>query len=292
MQWQTTIQEFLNHLLTERNVSENTEKAYRNDLTQFGEYLSANLPADADWTRVTSNTLHDFVISMAGRYTSSTTARKIAAIKTMFHWLNQRGLVVDDPSLRLKSPKVEKKAPRIMTEDEVYRLFEAASAALTPRSLRDRALLELIYSTGMRVSEAISLKLSDMDFVNGTAKCDGKGSRQRNAPLTPRATQALQNYIENARKEMLGENAGDYIFLNPVGSRLTRQAVWMTTRQYATNAKIDGEVTPHTLRHSRAAHMLNSGEDVRKVQEWFGHANLATTQMYTPKEKDNKLAVV
>ncbi len=284
MQWQNTIQEFLTHLKNERNASQNTVMAYRNDLSQFAEFLEKNLPGDADWSQVTQGYLNDYVVAMQSKYTPSTSARKIAALKTLFHWLSQRGLSGENPSMRLKSPRVEKKAPRILSEEDVNRLFESTRSVSPPRSLRDRALLELIYSTGMRVSEAISLRLSDVDFEAGTARCEGKGTRQRSAPLTASAVAALKDYMENARTEMLGQNAGDHIFLNPLGSRLTRQAVWMTTRQYARAASIDGEVTPHTLRHSRAAHMLQKGEDVRRVQEWFGHANLATTQMYVQKE--------
>ena len=292
MQWQTTIQEFLTHLKNDRNASSNTVMAYRNDLSQFADFLDKNLPSDADWGGVTQNFLNDYVRAMDGKYTASTSARKIAALKTLFHWLNQRGLASEDPSMRLKSPRVEKKAPRILSEDDVNRLFESTRTVSPPRSLRDRALLELIYSTGMRVSEAIALRLSDIDFETGTARCDGKGTRQRSAPLTPSAMTALKDYLDHARTEMLGQNAGDYIFLNPLGSRLTRQAVWMTTRQYAKAASIEGEVTPHTLRHSRAAHMLQKGEDVRRVQEWFGHANLATTQMYVQKETKPAIVTV
>ncbi|NJM41635.1 MAG: site-specific integrase, partial [Anaerolineae bacterium] len=164
MQWHATIQEFLTSLQTERNTSANTIMAYRNDLSQFADYLNTALPEELTWTSLNQGHLSDFVASIASKYATSTIARKIAAIKTLFHWLHHKGLVSDDPSMRLKPPRIEKKAPRIMSEDEVFRLFEAASRAPAPRSLRDRALLELIYSTGMRVSEAIALRLSDVDF--------------------------------------------------------------------------------------------------------------------------------
>jgi integrase/recombinase XerD len=193
----------------------------------------------------------------------------------------------------LRSPKVEKRAPRLLSEEEVAQLFEAASKTPPPRSLRDRALLEVIYSTGMRVSEAIGLRLSDVDFEAGTVKCAGRGTRQRSAPLTPHAMAALRDYMDHSRSDMMGTTNTDYVFLNPLGTKLTRQAVWQLTRQYAQAAGIQGELTPHTLRHSRAAHMLNNGEDIRRVQEWLGHANLATTQMYRAKTpKDTKLVVV
>ena len=290
MQWHATIQDFLTSLQSERTTSANTVMAYRNDLNQFADHLKGTLAPETDWPRLTQNHLNEYVASMAGKYAASTIARKIAAIKTLFHWLHKTGLIPDDPSMRLRPPHIEKKAPRIMSEDEVFRLFESTIRTPAPRSLRDRALLELIYSTGMRVSEVIGLKLSDVDFEAATARCEGKGARQRAAPLTQRAMSALKDYLDNARIEMLGQNAGEYIFLNPVGTRLTRQAIWLTTRQYARSANLEGDVTPHTLRHSRAVHMLRAGEDVRRVQEWFGHANLATTQMYVQKE--NKPAVV
>lgn len=294
MEWRTTINEFLDYLQTERNASANTVMAYRNDLTQFAEYLTSHLPSDAVWTDVNPEVVSAYVAKLdEHKYTASTSARKIAALKTLFHWLNQRGLISDDPTAQVRSPKVEKRAPRLLSEDEVTRLFDAASKMPAPRSLRDRALLEVIYSTGMRVSEAINLRLSDVDLDAATVKCAGRGKRQRSAPLTPQATTALRDYLDNARVDMMGSATADYVFLNPLGTKLTRQAVWQLTRQYAQQASIQGELTPHTLRHSRAAHMIDSGEDIRRVQEWLGHANLATTQMYKPRApKENKLAVI
>ena len=290
MHWHATIQDFLTALQSEPTTSVNTVMAYRNDLNQLADHLNSTLAPETDWSRLTQNHLNEYVASMAGKYAASTIARKIAAIKTLFHWLHKTGLTPDDPSMRLRPPRIEKKPPRIMSEDEVFRLFESTMRTPAPRRLRDRALLELIYSTGMRVSEVIALKLSDVDFEAATARCEGKGARQRAAPLTQRAMAALKDYLDNARTEMLGQNAGEYIFLDPVGTRLTRQAIWLTTRQYARSANLEGDVTPHILRHSRAVHMLRAGEDIHRVQEWFGHANLATTQMYVQKE--NKPAVL
>lgn len=302
MEWRSTVEEFLQHLKIERHSQANTISAYQNDLYQFADYLTRNLPSEANWSHVQTDTLNDYVESLVGRYTTSTTARKIAALKTMFQWLNQRGFVLENGAGQLKSPKVEKRAPRILSEEEVARLMDATANVPAPRSLRDRALLELIYSTGLRVTEAIMLKLSEIDLERGEVHCPGKGSRQRSAPLTARAIAALREYMEHARSEMMSVPASAmvngredvYIFLNPQGRNLTRQAVWLMTRQYARSAHIEGEVTPHTLRHSRAAHMLKNGEDVKRVREWFGHANLATTQMYQAKADDpiTKLAIL
>jgi integrase/recombinase XerD len=283
MQWQATIDDFLKFLESERSSSANTVLAYRNDLSQFAEYISQTLPADSEWPAITQETIVNYVDSLTQRgYTKSTIARKIAALKTLFHWLSQQGQMPDDPTLRLKSPRVDKRTPRLLAQDEVNTLIDATSTVSQPRSSRDRALLEVVYSTGMRVSEAINLHMEDVDLQANEVRCMGRGNRQRKAPLLPRAVDALREYLANARMELMGNVSTDYVFLNPQGTRLTRQAVWLMTRQYAKVAGIEGDVTPHTLRHSRAAHMLGNGEDVRRVQEWLGHANLATTQMYQP----------
>ncbi|GIV83389.1 MAG: tyrosine recombinase XerC [Candidatus Roseilinea sp.] len=291
MEWRSTVDEFLASIQTERGASANTIMAYRNDLAQLINYLSATLPHDTPWSNVTTDTLEAYVQRLAEQnYTASTIARKVAALKTFFHWLSQRGLVTEDPTLRLRSPRVEKRMPRLLSEEEVNRLFESASKMSSPRSLRDRALLEVIYATGMRVSEAINLRLGDVDLEANTVRCAGRGARQRTIPLTPQASAALRAYLEHARSDMMNDTNTDFVFISPLGGKLTRQAVWQLTRQYAQEAGIEGELTPHTLRHSRAAHMLNSGEDIRRVREWLGHANLATTQMYRPRQdKENKL---
>jgi len=293
MEWRSTVNEFLDSLQT-KGASANTVMAYRNDLAQFATYLSAALPEEANWSNVTTDVLGMYVQRLTEQnYTASTIARKVAALKTFFHWLIQRGLTTEDPALQLRSPKVEKRTPRLLSEEEVNRLFESASKMPPPRSLRDRALLEVIYATGMRVSEAIALRLSDVDFENNAIRCAGRGTRQRTVPLTSQAAAALRDYLENARGDMVNNADTDFLFVNPLGSKLTRQAVWQLTRQHAQTAGIEGELTPHTLRHSRAAHMLNNGEDIRRVQEWLGHANLATTQMYRSRaDKENKLMPV
>lgn len=283
MDWQSIIQQFLSHLQKERQASANTVMAYRNDLLQFAEYLARNFPANATWADIQPETIvHYTEMLTASGYTSSTVARKVAAMKTLLNWMKERGIVRDDLTVQLKSPRVEKRTPRILEEDEISRLFAATERMPHPRSLRDRALLEVIYATGMRVTEAIGLRLQDIDLEAGTATTEGRRTRQRTAPLTESAVHALRLWIDTGRTDMIGTQHTDYVFLNPLGTRLTRQAVWQLTRQYAKLANIRNEITPHTLRHSRAVHMLRSGMDIRRVQEWLGHANLATTQMYQP----------
>ncbi len=282
MHWQSGIEQFLEHLRTDRDASPNTIWAYKNDLSQFAQYLiHQDTQAVSAWSAITQEMLADYVAVLTEHgYAKSTIARKVAALKTLFHWLHQQGRIGQDPSLKLKSPRVKKRPPRLLNTDEIERLFEATAMTPPPRSMRDRALLELIYSTGMRVSEAINLRLEDLSLETNEVRCVGRGNRQRMTPLLPRTIAVLRDYLAQARIELAGNSMTDYVFVNPQGARLTRQAVWLITRQYAKAAGIEGEVTPHTLRHSRAAHMLNSGEDVRRVQEWLGHANLATTQMY------------
>jgi len=290
MEWRSTVNEFLDSLRV-KGASANTVVAYRNDLIQFAAYLSASLPEDAAWSNVTTDVIGTYVQGLVEQsYTASTIARKVAALKTFFHWLTRCELVAEDPTLELRSPKVEKRTPRLLSEEEVNRLFDSASKMPPPRSLRDRALLEVIYATGMRVSEAIALRLGDVDLENNTIRCVGRGTRQRTVPLTLQAAAALRAYLDNARADMVSNADTDFLFVNPLGSKLTRQAVWQLTRQHAQAAGIEGELTPHTLRHSRAAHMLNNGEDIRRVQAWLGHANLATTQMYRPRtDKESNL---
>jgi integrase/recombinase XerD len=284
MNWQTRITEFLDQIQDSRNASQNTILAYRNDLGQFTSYLTRTMPEDATWDNVNDETLSGYIASLTTQnYSKATTARKVAALKSLFHWMGKQGAVAQDPSISLKSPKVDKLTPRVLSEEEVERLFAATGNNPLPRSLRDRALLELIYSTGMRVSEAISLRLTDVDMENAEVKCAGRGTRNRRAPLTASAQTALQNYINQSRPATATNQPNEFLFLNPAGSNLTRQAVWLMTRQYARYAGIEGEITPHTLRHSRAAHMLQGGEDVRKVQSWLGHANITTTQAYHVK---------
>lgn len=284
MNWHAHVAEYLHYIAHERNASANTVLAYKNDLGQFANFLSQVMPDDATWSDVNEDRLGAYVSGLvAQNYTNSTTARKVAALKSLMHWLVGHGYAAHDASLNLRSPKVEKHMPRVLTEDEIRRLMEATAANPVVRALRDRALLEVIYSAGMRVSEAINLKVSDIEFEKGEVRCAGRGNRTRHAPLHATAVAALHAYLAQGRDTADAVKPTEYVFLNPAGGNLTRQAVWLMTRQYAHAAGIQGDVTPHTLRHSRAAHMLQSGEDVKRVQEWLGHANIATTQLYQPR---------
>lgn len=280
MNWYSTVDEFLAMLRLERKSAENTVLAYRNDLSQFCRHLEATLDTEARWSSVTQEHISAYVAQIRGGYSSATVARKIAALKTLFAWMHKRGIATLNPATDMRAPRIERKAPRTLTQDETVRLIDAPTSVSPPRAARDRALLEFLYSTGMRVSEAIALKMSDLDLERGEARCVGRAGRPRVAPISPKAVAAIRAYLAGGRSEFLGNSPSDAVFLNPSGAALTRQAVWLMTRQHARAAGLDGDVTPHTLRHSRAAHMLDEGVDARRVQEWFGHANISTTQAY------------
>ena len=284
MNWHASVAEYLQHIANERNASPNTVLAYKNDLGQFAHYLAQSMPEEASWADLSEEVLATYVAGLVSQnYTNSTTARKVAALKSLFHWLVSKGYAKLDPSLTMRSPKGEKHMPRVLSAEEVKRLMESTASNPVARALRDRALLEVIYSAGLRVTEAVNLRVSDIDLDKGEVKCAGRGNRTRQAPLLPSAVAALRAYIAQGHGEGMPLKPTDFVFLNPIGGNLTRQAVWLMTRQYAHNAGIQGDVTPHTLRHSRAAHMLQNGENVKRVQEWLGHANIATTQIYQPR---------
>lgn len=285
------IQEFLDHLVAEKGSSENTVAAYRNDLQQFHAFLVQpdQLGPNAEWSDVTREQLISYILFLKERqYASATVARKVAALKSFFHFLLRVGAISDDPSEDLDSPKVKKQLPQTLTPDEVDRLLALPSeSGRTPKALRDTAMLEILYATGMRVSEIASLTVDDVDLEGGAIRCMGKGSKERVMPLYPRAVEAVRDYLENGREALLGDNPKERtLFLNPRGERLTRQGLWLIIKGYARELELDDRVTPHTLRHSFATHMLNGGAGLREVQRLLGHANISTTQIYTHVSRD------
>jgi len=278
------VRDFLDYLLVEKGYSNNTIAAYRNDLSQLVQYLlrEGRMASPVDWRKVDKNTIVNYLLYLKEReYASSTVARKIAAVKSFFHYLFQNGFLADDPTATLDSPKVKKRLPRAVSPEEIERLLAVAKGE-SPKALRDGAMLELLYATGMRVTELISLNLDDVDLEASTVRCYGKGAKERILPIHRRAVEALQRYLEKGRPQLL-HNGGDEraLFLNPRGQRLTRQGLWLIVKEYVQEAGLAPHVTPHTLRHSFATHMLNRGADLRNVQHLLGHASLSTTQVYT-----------
>ncbi|MER3457477.1 MAG: tyrosine recombinase XerD [Chloroflexota bacterium] len=273
---------FLRYLSSEKGCSENTTAAYRNDLSQFIHFLTGGRSSDqVHWAQVDRDRVIAYVIDLKQRqYAPSTVARKIAALKSFFRFLIARGQLAADPTSGLDAPHVERHLPRPLSADDVARLLDAPPKTNAPKALRDRALLELLYASGMRVSEAVNLRLADVDLATCAVRCSGWGGRERLIPIDARVCQSLATYIEKGRPALVRDPQDEALFLNHRGQKLTRQGLWLIIKAYAEAAQIQGEVTPHTLRHSFAAHRLTSGADVNEVQQLLGHANPATTQVY------------
>jgi integrase/recombinase XerD len=281
---QKKVDEFLTSIEVEKGYSENTRVAYKNDLAQFLNFLKTQAdPSITSWSEVNKGQMVAYILHLktVREYASTTVARKVAAIKSFFHFLVAEGFITDDPTATLDSPRVRKYLPRAISQEDVEKLLEAASKRETPRGLRDRAILELLYATGMRVSELVALNVGDMDLASASVRCFGKGGRERVIPIYQRAVESVEAYLTQGRIHLLRDSEEKALFLNQRGQRLTRQGLWLIVKGYVKEAGLNVQVTPHTLRHSFATHMLRGGADLRNVQELLGHANIATTQVYT-----------
>lgn len=281
------VDQFLNVLANERGFSANTIAAYRNDLTQFIAYLHAppeehHLAAVQQWTEVTDANLGRYLIHLRERnYAASTVARKTAAMKSFCHYLLDAGVTRSDPAANMASPRVDKYVPRAITPEQIAVLLAQPcknEEASRPEALRDKAMLETLYATGMRVTELVSLDLEDSNLDRGTVQCVGKAGRRRVVPLRASAVQSLRRYLTEGRPSLaLGDEQA--LFLNHRGKRLTRQGFWLILKSYALEAGV-ADITPHTLRHSFAAHALLGGAELRDVQQMLGHVSISTTQIY------------
>ncbi|MBI2864436.1 MAG: site-specific tyrosine recombinase XerD [Chloroflexi bacterium] len=285
------IQEFLSFLEVEKGFSPHTVAAYRNDLSQLRDF-AARAGAEAtpveNWIDVDKQAIIAYVLGLKDRqYAAATVARKVAAMKSFFHFLLAEGAVFVDPTERMESPKAGKALPKAVTVEEVERLLEQPVKADTPECRRDKGMLELIYATGMRVSELVALNMDDVNLQSSDVRCFGKGSKERIIPMGEEAVAALEDYIHEARPQLLRSAANRALFLNHRGERLTRQGFWLIIKAHAKAAGICSQITPHTLRHSFATHMLDGGADLRSLQELLGHANISTTQIYTHVTRDH-----
>jgi integrase/recombinase XerD len=293
---ESALDEFLGFLSHEQGYSDNTIAAYRNDLSQLVTFIQGQEPSPERWGAVGRPLLQKYVSELQKQeYASSTVARKVAALKSFFHFLHNEGLIGTDPTTDLESPKVKKRLPRSLNHKQVQKLLDAPPRDGSPKSLRDRALLAVLYATGMRVTEAVTLVVADADVDQGRIRCESHDGRPRVLPLTPEATEAVEAYLERGRPFLLKDSEEDALFLNHRGERLTRQGLWLIIKVYAKKAGLPPGVTPHTLRHSFAAHKLSQGSELREVQRLLGHANISTTHVYTqlasqndkPKTDDN-----
>lgn len=276
------IESFLQYMTVEKRMSANTRQAYASDLTQYASTLT-QLGVE-DWNEVTRSHIvkHIEELSQAGR-ASSSLRRAVSSIRMFHHHLKMTGVTTTDPSLYLETPKAEKQLPDTWSQAEVERLLDSVPTS-DPLSLRDRAMLELLYGTGMRVSELLGLDLDDLQFELGYLQCEGKGERSRIIPVSSVAQGFVERYIQQARNG-LGGRETEALFLNGRGGRLSRQGFWKMIKRRAKLAGIDKEITPHVLRHSFATHLLENGADLRAIQQMLGHADLATTQIYTHVNK-------
>ena len=280
-QMRERVQDFLSHIELERGYSDNTLAAYRNDLSQFLAFLALR-EAVASWSDVSKDVVVAYILHLRDReYSSATVARKVAAVKSFFHFLVAEGDVREDPTEALDSPRVKKRLPRTLSREDVDRLLAAPHAAAGPKALRDAALLETLYATGMRVSELVALNVDDVNTASATVRCFGKGGKERIIPMYERAVISLRAYMDEGRVAYLRSPHDKALFLNARGTRLTRQGLWLIIKEYVARSDIEAEVTPHTLRHSFATHLLDGGAGLREVQQLLGHSNVSTTQIYT-----------
>ena len=276
------IQDFLNFLDTEKGYADNTIAAYRNDLTQFLRYLEQQDNVSG-WAEVDKDTIINYVLNLKEReYTSSTVARKVAAIKSFFHYLMAEKVVIDDPTATLDSPKVKKRLPKAISREDIEQLLAAPAQGKSAKSQRDHALLEMLYASGMRVTELVSLDVSDVNLASGSVRVRGKkaSSKERIIPVGDPALEALQIYLNKGRMQLMRDPEERALFLNHRGQRLTRQGLWLIIKHYVDEVGISDDVTPHTLRHSFAAHKLSQGKSLQDIQKLLGHANISTTQVY------------
>jgi integrase/recombinase XerD len=290
---QSAIQRFLTGLESERGFSANTISAYRNDLSQFTTYLMNppeldHLRPATSWGEIDESHMNVYLLHLRSRdYASSTVARKTAAIKSFCHFLTVDGIVRSDLSVNMTTPKVEKYVPRAITHDEMDLLLAQpgdGADADRPEAIRDRAMLETLYSTGVRVSELVSLDQADLNLEGHAVRCVGKGGRERYVPLRPSACATLGRYLDEARP-MLAPAEEASLFVNHRGHPRTRQGFWLIIKSYAERANI-GDITPHTLRHSFAAHALRDGAELKDVQLLLGHVSISTTQVYRKLASD------
>jgi len=277
---QTQVEEFLRFLTVEKGYSKHTIAAYRNDFTQFLAYLAGE--GISSWQDVGRAHILNYIVYLKGReYASSTVARKVASVKSLFHFLVADGVLQDDPTAAVDSPSVDKHLPRPLAPEEMARLLAEPAKSNTPRALRDWALLELMYATGMRASEVIGLDVDAVDLEAGTVRCLGKGNKERILPLYERAREAIGAYLEDGRARLLGGRDTAALFVNHRGQPLTRQGLWLIVKKYAAAADLERKVTPHTFRHSFATHMLDGGAGLRELQQLLGHSSISSTQVYT-----------
>ncbi|MDR1498532.1 MAG: site-specific tyrosine recombinase XerD [Puniceicoccales bacterium] len=274
-----SVDEFTAMLLTERGLSQNTALAYEKDISQFVAFITAR--GRTNWNKVTPNDVSAWLRAFAKKnVTAATTARKLSALRTFTRHLVSHGTCANDFTAFAANPRRSRPLPHSLSEREINALLNAPPANV-PLGLRDRAMLELMYGSGLRVSELCNLTLQSVDMDAGFVRIPGKGSKERITPVGRKALAALRHYLKAGRPTLLKRKSGAILFISDRGTALSRKTFWVRLRQYAARAGIAHSVTPHLLRHSFATHLLAHGADLRAIQDMLGHADISTTQIYT-----------
>lgn len=279
------INSFIIYMHNEKQTSENTELSYRRDLIKVQHYMAEQGIADVE--KISETNLNSYVLYLEkNRFSAATISRNIASLKAFYHYMYKEGMVKADISERLKAPKIEKKIPEILSTEDVIKLLEQPCGD-SAKEIRDKAMLELLYATGIRVTELITLKIMDVNMQLGYIVCRD-ASKERAIPFGNAAKDALERYLDGVREQMIEDSASVYLFTNCSGQPMSRQGFWKLIKAYAKKAGITADITPHTLRHSFAAHLVENGADLRSVQEMLGHSDISTTQIYA-NMKQNKI---
>ncbi|HBT47384.1 MAG TPA: site-specific tyrosine recombinase XerD [Peptococcaceae bacterium] len=276
---QQLLDDFLYYLAVERGLAENTLASYHSDLEQYLNYLAEARVTSLEEAGRGLIVAYLVRLQQQGR-SPATICRHLAALRSFYQFLVREGVLATDPTATMESPRQARKLPRVLTVQEVEMLLNQPRTK-TPAGLRDKAMLELLYASGLRVSELVSLNVDQVDLQEGYVRCTGKGSRERVVPIGPVACFYLKAYLEQGRGRLLKGRKETALFVNQQGKRLSRQGCWKIIKAYARAAGLPLNITPHTLRHSFATHLLENGADLRSVQELLGHADISTTQIYT-----------
>lgn len=275
---------FLHYATIERGMSANTVSAYRNDLTGFALYF-AEETGDlklTDWRSITPDHVNELLADMDERgYSPATRSRKIAALRSFMKFLVEERVLEENPTAHIRTPRAGRPVPNVLTADDVDALLDTAAAGTAPEDRRDHVMIELMYAAGLRVSELVSLEVSDVNLRSATVRTIGKGSKERVVPLHDVAVNAVESYLVGVRPLLANRAHSDALFLGRRGRRLSRQAFWQRLKRVAVKAGVNTHITPHTLRHSFATHLLQGGASLRHVQELLGHSSISTTQIYT-----------
>ncbi|MBS3994217.1 MAG: site-specific tyrosine recombinase XerD [Alkaliphilus sp.] len=276
---------FINYLEHERELSKNTLESYKRDINQFIHFLTERQITDFKETNKTTIITYLLYLQKKGKATA-TISRNLASIRSFSHFLMSENHISKDPTINLETPKSEKKAPKVLSLKEVELLLSQPDA-ISEKGIRDKAMLELLYATGIRVSELVSLDYTHLNLEINYIKCLSGNSKERIIPLGSMAKIAIENYMKNCRTILIKEELEQALFVNYRGTRLTRQGFWKIIKSYTQKAKINKKITPHTLRHSFATHLIQNGADLRSVQEMLGHSDISTTQIYNliPRNK-------